>query len=426
MKAEVSVRTRTRVVSSDTKTCSYDYNGWYGDCTDPKRPYPPNIPNPRVYSNNYVERLETTTTEDVEIDNFYKRRAKGEVFCNPYKRTRVEVLDQPGAISTFQLAKRVLSGCPSTDIWHGCSRSGSVPASKMCAGRYSAVPYINIPPMIDLAVAKAFSNVGLSDANLIVTSGEMKETLGFLTQSFRKSAKIFRAVRRLDLRALKGEIKPSELKKRYLEYRYAIRPMVAEVDSIISGLTADRWTERRTFRGKETASATTSFTGASGWLWDTYDQISIGGQAVRVVTVRAGVLTEIKQVLDHQVWGLDRPIEAMWELVPFSFIVDWFVNVGRTIGSWTPKFGFTTLASWVVIEDITTYTSFVEGWTSGAIYNKTANATGSGTLRKIVDVKERIPHPARAVLPTWNVKLDALKLLDLTVITEQLARRFRS
>lgn len=34
----------------------------------------------------------------------------------------------------------------------------------------------------------------------------------------------------------------------------------------------------------------------------------------------------------HQ-WGLDDPVGIAWELVPFSFVVDWFVNVGEFLAS---------------------------------------------------------------------------------------------
>lgn len=38
-------------------------------------------------------------------------------------------------------------------------------------------------------------------------------------------------------------------------------------------------------------------------------------------------------------WGLVNPAVVLWELVPFSFVVDWFVNVGSVLQSYTDFVG---------------------------------------------------------------------------------------
>lgn len=37
--------------------------------------------------------------------------------------------------------------------------------------------------------------------------------------------------------------------------------------------------------------------------------------------------------------GLTNPAAVVWELIPFSFLIDWFVNVGDVVGSWDPVMG---------------------------------------------------------------------------------------
>jgi hypothetical protein len=41
---------------------------------------------------------------------------------------------------------------------------------------------------------------------------------------------------------------------------------------------------------------------------------------------------------------------AIWEIIPFSFVVDWFVNVESFIRAVTPKADVHRLAEWVTIE----------------------------------------------------------------------------
>jgi len=38
-------------------------------------------------------------------------------------------------------------------------------------------------------------------------------------------------------------------------------------------------------------------------------------------------------------WGITNPLSLVWELIPFSFVVDWFVNVSQLIGTFDDWFG---------------------------------------------------------------------------------------
>jgi hypothetical protein len=58
-------------------------------------------------------------------------------------------------------------------------------------------------------------------------------------------------------------------------------------------------------------------------------------QGCRINTFRPGPSQTLHQ------WGLDNPLLIAWELVPFSFVVDWFVNVGDVLSSLTDFAGMT-------------------------------------------------------------------------------------
>lgn len=44
--------------------------------------------------------------------------------------------------------------------------------------------------------------------------------------------------------------------------------------------------------------------------------------------------------------GLVNPLSVVWELVPYSFVVDWFANVGQFIGQLGELYGLTVLNPW--------------------------------------------------------------------------------
>jgi hypothetical protein len=148
----------------------------------------------------------------------------------------------------------------------------------------------------------------------------------------------------------------------------------------------------------------------------------------RQVDVRAGILCQIEHLNRIGIYGLTQPIEAIWELIPFSFIVDWFFNVGSTIGGWIPEMGTRTLASWYVVTETTyqkldhwhnNFETEVPNPTSKIIAEFYRDLVGCYIDETIVK-KARVPSPIRAVVPTFTLRLDTFKLIDLLIIAKKI------
>jgi hypothetical protein len=117
----------------------------------------------------------------------------------------------------------------------------------------------------------------------------------------------------------------------------------------------------------------------------------------------------------------------MWELTPFSFIADWFFNIGQTISSWTPNPGVKELASWVttVEEDFCEITSPAFARTYD-VYTYEDSYSGSGIkMSKKVKTITRTPSPTKSIMPRFKLKLNAFKLLDLAIIGKTLFSKKR-
>jgi len=146
------------------------------------------------------------------------------------------------------------------------------------------------------------------------------------------------------------------------------------------------------------------------------------------VSVRAGVLTDILCVNALNLFGLDSLAEAAWDLIPFSFIVDWFVDIGTFIAAWTPEMGLKPLASWyTVITDVTKERN-IGPWSgrvvkSGSSSYRNQNLTRFYQAKKTEQTitKSRVPDPRRSNIPTVNINISDAKLLDLALILRQLA-----
>lgn len=117
-------------------------------------------------------------------------------------------------------------------------------------------------------------------------------------------------------------------------------------------------------------------------------------------------------------------MESAWDLVPFSFIIDWFFTVGDTICAFSPlPLGVTALASWITTTESTVQTFRLTGASSQVgvcgsyLYTDTGCTFGNGEVAyKISTKKTRTPNYQRNLVPRINVNLDPLKILDLGII----------
>jgi hypothetical protein len=140
----------------------------------------------------------------------------------------------------------------------------------------------------------------------------------------------------------------------WLEYRYGWRPFIGEISSVMKALKkqlSPRMTSRAT-RVSESFDDYSSIN-ATPYIQNTYDN-----HETLSIEVRTGILYEHDLQLAQYVWGdtlSDVPATA-WELVPFSFVADWFVNVGTFIEAITPKAGVKTLAAWSRVKHTRTRT----------------------------------------------------------------------
>lgn len=116
-----------------------------------------------------------------------------------------------------------------------------------------------------------------------------------------------------------------------------------------------------------------------------------------------------------------NPIVTAWELLPYSFIIDWFLGVG----AWLQSLSFMTLSrSWATSGGYQVRISReldrrVLSW------NTVAGVTFSGTRELFYDINSttqvRIPQSASS-LPPIRVRLDEWKVLDLLSILYQRIR----
>lgn len=215
-----------------------------------------------------------------------------------------------------------------------CTGSGNV----NCAGSWKA----SFPPvdqsMIDAAVTKALLKLKDSDVNWAQNLGERKQTASLVFDSCVRLARMgrdarnaFRSQRDFEKFFLKdfsgNPVKT--LANYWLELQYGWKPLLSDVHSAVTNLMG-----KNNDRGRIHVTA-----GSQDRFYESREiPDSTLGINVFIERVLKGV-TNVKVRLDYEQddnptlrtlaqTGLANPIDLAWELLPFSFVVDWFIPIG--------------------------------------------------------------------------------------------------
>lgn len=368
---------------------------------------------------------ETKTTCDFIHPGYRKRIQAGEIINSPFLCTTVdETLAAPGGFAHIFRTNGGYTCAPPTHpttqthdkYWKttGVWRRGVPSYKALDSGAMGALRQ----DVIDLAVTTAHANIDTSEMLALATAAESGKTVQSMQAVLFRALKIARNVRKLNLRAIANELSPKEVADRYMEARYAFRPLIIDAAGICAALEKNRGYARKTFRGSAEDSMTSSDTllNQSNGLWMT--QTDWSRTSTYDVSARAGVMCDVS-ISDISVFGLDQIAETAWELAPYSFIVDWFANVGDWIAAHTPNAGVNQRASWVTVK--TTYTQTRTATADRSIVNTVGYIPVSLSLSAQTDkreelVLERITSPALSTFPSSNLKLDVFKITDLGIM----------
>lgn len=366
---------------------------------------------------------------DVVTPNFRKRIKSGEVINSPMTSETSFQENTPTSVVSNRTREVVLQ---EGTFLQGSYLEGTYPSSVVLGANFPCSHLstydIDVESLEDVANTQAHANVDMSEAQALMIAAEGRKTVESLMDISTRAVRLFRiynkitrlkGLSRREKKYLKENLTPKAIADRYMEVRYSLRPLLYDAASIVKALQPAKHYDRFTFRGYASDTQTAGATGTERALSSTNTRIRPRTVTTRTVEVRAGVLTAIDFDSQLNVWGFDQPIETLWEVIPLSFVADWFFNIGQTIAAHTPEVGTRELASWTVTKDTSVTTvepDTIRPYYSGStveISNCKVSSTSKSVVRKV--------NPPLALVPRLTVRLNALKLLDLGIILKNLA-----
>lgn len=290
------------------------------------------------------------------------------------------------------------------------------------------------------AVTDAYGQASKAPINLWVTAGELNETIQTVQSAVQAAAVLLNWRRKYPTqyrhrllevwrgRAYDGtRLSWRDLKafpNHWLAVRYGWRPIVREIQSglrairNLSNKNRKRFSTARSW--DNTTEGTTTYDGASNFSGSNYINYSLHCKRSRKVSVRGGVLVQptFENTTAADLLGLGNMAEAAWDLVPYSFCIQWVANVSSWISRYSPKGLLKPIANWGIIEveDLVDTSVMCSSCvpTYGGYGNLQAGSSCSLSGRAVSKTVSyrRISSPPGTAFPEVRISLRAANLVD--------------
>lgn len=184
--------------------------------------------------------------------------------------------------------------------------------------------YINERVSLDSScLRKLYKGIANQPADLGTDFAEGRQTIRMFSEYSKRLLDVIVSVKRRDFKKSIKQLFPNNSKRLandFLAYRYGVAPLVSDINGIVNDIKShidDTFKREATSRSRLVSSTLTPHEGGSL-------------RKVVEITVKYkvfyGVDDEFMSLLNRV--GLTNPLNVAWELVPFSFVVDWFKPIG--------------------------------------------------------------------------------------------------
>lgn len=322
----------------------------------------------------------------------------------------------PVDIITSETTRVAGSGTHFVNLTGGCYRAKHEGESHWIRPWLVSVPELD-DDLVTSVVQQAIANSKQAVFDVTTNLGELPQTAQMIGNSVNR---VFHFADRAARRARRFRKNPLEMLRAFsgywLEYRYGWRPAISTIQDLISAM--DNKVQQGDFIvGKSSTETTLDDDVTATWSQD--GGTGTGNETHQLEGTRRYRGFAYAQVNSNGIrWGYD-PILTTWELIPYSFVVDWFINVGTWLQAVSPASGADIRGSGCSVRDTYTMTqAFNLSWSGGSGGGAHSGTFGTVSTEVAVQRYTRFPHSGGS-LPVWNIRLTPVRILDLSALIAQ-------
>jgi len=226
-------------------------------------------------------------------------------------------------------------------------------------------------PLLNQSYTRLVGKVSDS-AQFAVNLAEYRQSMGMMVQRLEQLSRFTRAIIRKDLKGAADVLGAAitdgktigksgtarqtfgtnakrasrDVANHWLEFSFGWKPLIQDIYSAVDHLQTPiksikpHGVSRQYLHIKDETGSAKTWT-STGWTIDQFDGVRYAKQGCEVT------ITNHNLYLANKL-GLVNPATVAWELIPFSFVVDWFVNVGEFLAQGTDFLGLSVTNAWSV------------------------------------------------------------------------------
>lgn len=262
--------------------------------------------------------------------------------------------------------------------------------------------------------------------DILTAIGEGKSSVTMLANAAKDLFDLYRYVRKGNLRGVKKIFSTRGIKKkvskhwknktaenRWLELTYGWSPLIGDITKAFKELSAQREATLPVIKVVYSTKAGDDFNPLGPLI---HPSETWNGTAVYKTACYFHVSSP--KVREAAKWNLgNNPLLTAWELVPYSFVVDWFLPIGDFLTQFSASQGLTYISGTSVM--------YAKGTASGSVTFKGQSSSDFKYVihvpyRRSMFITDRIVHGTRPIgLPVFTFGLNARRAVNALALVSQ-------
>lgn len=192
-------------------------------------------------------------------------------------------------------------------------------------------------------ITECILKVGDRKANYGESLAEGRKTLSHLAQTSIRVLKAYKALKRGDfgrfvkeLTGKRRKAKPGQTPANlWLEYQYAWMPLLNDIYDTYNVLKDGIDRKSLILKGIRQLTDNADYRDNRPYWWDLTGKCTVRHRCILFYRLTNSTADSFYQL------GLINPVEVAWAIVPYSFVVDWFLPIGNVLEAYTALQGLT-------------------------------------------------------------------------------------